>query len=99
MYLKRIFSENVGPIEKVDITPSFNEEGMPKPLILVGGNGSGKSTLLSNVVDSFYEIAGTAFDNVVLKSNGVKSVYYKVISPSEIKSGENRGIINMCGSI
>ena len=89
MYLKRILSENVGPIEKVDIKPSFNSDGTPKPLILVGENGSGKSTLLSNIVDSFYEIAGEAFDDARKKTDGVKSDYYKVISPSEIKNGKN----------
>lgn len=88
MYLKRIISENVGPIEKVDIKPSFNDDGSPKPLILVGENGSGKSTLLSNIVDSFYEIASKAFSNVV-ESDGLSHNLYKTISPSEIKIGKS----------
>lgn len=87
MYLKRIISENVGPIEKVDIKPSFNNDGSPKPLILVGENGSGKSTLLSNIVDSFYEIASKAFSNVV-QPDRMGHVLYKTISPSEIKIGK-----------
>ena len=87
MYLKRIISENVGPIEKVDIKPSFNDDGSPKPLILVGENGSGKSTLLSNIVDSFYEIASKAFSNVV-KPDRLGHVLYKTINPSEIKIGK-----------
>ena len=87
MYLKRIISENVGPIEKVDIKPSFNEDGSPKPLILVGENGSGKSTLLSNIVDSFYEIASKAFSNAV-KPDRLGHILYKTISPSEIKIGK-----------
>jgi len=87
MYLKRIISENVGPIDKVDIKPSFNEDGSPKPLILVGENGSGKSTLLSNIVDSFYEIASKAFSNAV-KPDRLGHILYKTISPSEIKIGK-----------
>lgn len=87
MYLKRIISENVGPIEKVDIKPSFNNDGSPKPLMLVGENGSGKSTLLSNIVDSFYEIASKAFSNVV-QPDRMGHVLYKTISPSEIKIGK-----------
>lgn len=88
MYLKRIISENVGPIEKVDVKPSFNDDGSPKPLILVGENGSGKSTLLSNIVDSFYEIASKAFSNVV-ESDGLSHNLYKTISSSEIKIGKS----------
>lgn len=87
MYLKQIISENVGPIENVDIKPSFNDDGSPKPLILVGENGSGKSTLLSNIVDSFYEIASKAFSNVV-KPDRLGHVLYKTISHSEIKIGK-----------
>lgn len=88
MYLKRIISENVGPIEKVDIKPSFNDDGSPKPLILVGENGSGKSTLLSNIVDSFYNFADEAFSNVMVSNGSFSKKYYKVIMPLEIHSGK-----------
>lgn len=88
MYLKRIISENVGPIEKVDIKPSFNDDGFPKPLILVGENGSGKSTLLSNIVDSFYNFADEAFSNVMVTDGSFSKKYYKVILPLEIHSGK-----------
>lgn len=88
MYLKRIIFENVGPISQIDIRPSFNQDGLPKPLILVGKNGSGKSTVLSNIVDSFYEIAGTCYKNVQKKSSdGLEKDYYKIISRTEIKTG------------
>lgn len=63
MYLKEIEYCNVGPLESVKIIPAIIENN-PKPLILVGENGSGKSTFLSNIIDSFYEIAGIAFSNV-----------------------------------
>lgn len=45
MYINRIVDCNVGPISKIDIYPSFDAEGNPRPLIVVGENGSGKSTL------------------------------------------------------
>lgn len=89
MYLKRIISENVGPISKIDIIPSFNQDGTPKPLILVGENGSGKSTVLSNIVDSFYEIASKAFNNAQISSDGFAKDYYKLISPDEIRCSES----------
>ena len=44
MYIKEIDVENLGPLEKAKIKFSFNEDGTPKPLVLVGKNGSGKST-------------------------------------------------------
>lgn len=88
MYLKRIISENVGPIEKVDIKPSFNDDGSPKPLILVGENGSGKSTLLSNIVDSFYDFANKSFSNALVGSDSFSKTYYKAIMPLEIHSGQ-----------
>ena len=89
MYIKEIDVENLGPLEKANIKFSFNEDGSPKPLILVGKNGSGKSTLISNIVDSFYELASKSFDNVRISQNGANSyAYYKIISPSEISIGK-----------
>lgn len=81
---------NVGPLENIKIHPTINENS-PKPLILVGENGSGKSTFLSNIIDSFYEIAGVAFSNVRQanddSANGYQ--YFKAISPYQITVGKN----------
>lgn len=88
MYLKRIVSENVGPIEKVDVSPSFDDSGLPKPLIFVGENGSGKSTILSNIIDSFFDFANEEYSNVMV-SEGMSKKYYKAILPLEIHSGFN----------
>ena len=88
MYIDRIFDENIGPIEKLNIEFPFNESGLPKPIIFVGENGSGKSTLLSNIVDSLYSIAVKQFDNAMQSNdNGKGNQYYKAISPIEIKIG------------
>ena len=88
MYIDRIFDENIGPIEKLNIEFPFNESGLPKPIIFVGENGSGKSTLLSNIVDSLYSIANKQFDNAMQSNdNGKGNQYYKAISPIEIKIG------------
>lgn len=89
MYIKEIDVENLGPLEKANIKFSFNEDGSPKPLVLVGKNGSGKSTLISNIVDSFYEFASKNFNNVRIPQNGANSyAYFKIISPSEISIGK-----------
>lgn len=88
MYIKKLVYQNVGPIEDVTIEPGFNADGTPKPLILVGENGTGKSTILSNIVDSFYEIAGKAYRNVNenIESGGYQ--YFKSIIPGEIHIGK-----------
>lgn len=89
MYLKEISYCNVGPLEMVEIIPSINENH-PKPLILVGENGSGKSTFLSNIIDSFYEIAGVIFSNVRQPNDNVNNgyQYYKTLSRHQITIGK-----------
>lgn len=91
MYIKEIDVENLGPIEKANIKFNFNEDGSPKPLILVGKNGSGKSTLISNIVDSFYEFAAKAYSNIQIndKNKSSYSCYYKILSPIEIHTGKS----------
>lgn len=91
MYIKEIDVENLGPLEKANIKFSFNEDGSPKPLILVGKNGSGKSTLISNIVDSFYEFAAKAYSNIQIndKNKSSYSCYYKILSPIEIQTGKS----------
>ena len=89
MYLKSIHSVNVGPIEDAKIIFPFNEDGTPKPVVIVGENGTGKSVLLSNIVDSFYEIAGVAFSDVREKDSFSRGdLYYKAVLPQEIKIGK-----------
>ena len=91
MYINEIDVENLGPIEKANIKFNFNEDGSPKPLILVGKNGSGKSTLISNIVDSFYEFAAKAYNNIQIndKNKTSYSCYYKILSPIEIQTGKS----------
>ena len=88
MYIKKLIYENVGPIEQVVITPSFTPEGNPKPVILVGENGTGKSTILSNIVDSFYEMARKAYNNVCETEGGNGYQFYKAILRSDIHVGK-----------
>lgn len=87
MYLKKMVYKNVGPLKEVSINMPFNDDKSPKPIIIVGENGSGKSTLLSNIVDSFYEMAGNAFTNVRKSDAGNAYQYYKIISPTQITFG------------
>lgn len=84
MYLKHMIYENIGPIDRIDIKPSFNEKNEPIPMIIVGENGTGKSILLSNIVDSLYELAGKYYTNACI-SEYFGHQYYKIISPQQIK--------------
>ena len=89
MYLKTIHSVNIGPIDDVKINFPFNEDKTPKPVVLVGENGTGKSILLSNIVDSFYELAGKSFDDALKKDNlSFNQEFYKIIASQEIKIGK-----------
>ena len=88
MYLEFINYQNVGAVHNLSIPFSFNENGNPKPIILVGENGSGKSMLLSNIVDAFYELANKAYTNVSV-NDGVSTKYYKVISTIQISPGKD----------
>lgn len=89
MYIKQLSAVNMGPIKDVSIAFPFQESGNPKPVIIVGENGTGKTTLLSNVVDSLYELAGEAFEDVTESDGGSGHQYFKAISPSEIQIGQN----------
>ena len=89
MYINKLIYENVGPLNWVDIGFSFNEDGSPKPILLVGENGCGKSTILSNIVDSFYEMADRAFGNATETDGRFGHQFYKTINSIEINSGSN----------
>ncbi|MCW3058571.1 MAG: hypothetical protein JWQ02_392, partial [Capsulimonas sp.] len=78
MYLKEILLQNVGPLKLLDVEPSFNPDGNPKPLIIVGQNGTGKTIVLSYIVDALMEFSKTAFVDMVLPGPGVQTPYFKV---------------------
>lgn len=88
MFIEKLYYQNVGPIGELDLTFRKNKNGTPVPLIIVGKNGSGKSILLSNIVDAFYELAGRAYDNAT-ETGGNGHLYYKEISPQQIRVGQN----------
>lgn len=88
VYIKKIIYKNVGPISNIQIDFRFTDKGNPVPVVIVGENGTGKSVFLSNIIDAFYELAGTAFNNV-LQSTENGHQYYKTISPDQIKIGSS----------
>jgi len=85
MFLKRLTVENLGPIERFDIELPFDENGHPKPIILVGENGTGKSILLSLVVNSLIAAKQLFFDDSEVEQDRV----YKLRSPHYISSNKH----------
>ena len=64
MYLKNIHIENYGPIEKLEYSCKFDDEGKPQPLVLIGKNGCGKTLVLVNIIHSLIEIKRKHYDNL-----------------------------------
>ncbi len=74
MYLKNIQIDNYGAIPKLNIEFPFNDDGTPKPVVLVGKNGSGKTLLTSSIVDSLIQIKRSEFHSITEEKD---NSYYK----------------------
>ncbi|ROR10144.1 putative ATP-binding protein involved in virulence [Erwinia sp. JUb26] len=92
MYIKSIQIDNYGAIEKLSLDLPFNEDGTPKPMILVGKNGSGKTLLTSSIVDSLIEIKRSNFQSI---AEAKERSYYKAGKKDYIKQGENYSYIRV----
>lgn len=88
MYLKQVVIENSGPLRWLNLSLNFDKNGLPKPLVLVGGNGSGKTNLLSLVVDAIFEAAANHYDNV-LPTHGVGRSWFRVVGGRTITVGQS----------
>lgn len=90
MYLKNIVIKNIGPIDDLSVELPFKENGDPKPVIFVGENGSGKTIFLSQIIDGFYEIGSSIFDDIGIQ-DGLKRSYYKVSGGGNLQVGKDMG--------
>ena len=86
MYARRIQITNYGPIDHLDIEFPFDEQGRPKPVVLVGGNGSGKSILVSHIVSGLIAAKDFAYGGSPEVADGQ---VYKIRSNQYIKSGSD----------
>lgn len=86
MYLRNLHIRNIGPLEKLDLELEIKSDMNPKPIILVGKNGSGKTYTLSYIVDAFYELAKQQYSDVVTRSSGMESPYFRIISGRDINT-------------
>lgn len=92
MYLRRLFIENVGPIEHIDLKPKFAAGGRPIPLVIVGKNGTGKTIALAHIVDALAEAAKRPFRDIVDGQTEVASPYLKVTGNVNQRYGCESGI-------
>lgn len=92
MYLKKLNFENYGPINKFEITPHFNEDGSPMPIVLMGKNGSGKTLILAQILQALLNNKSEEYDNIPEKE---KTQLYKIISTSYIKNDKQDGMVSI----
>jgi pantothenate kinase-related protein Tda10 len=64
MYVSEIYLRNIGPINEIKITPQFDSDGKPLPILLVGQNGSGKSLTLSVILDALTEARKKKYQSI-----------------------------------
>lgn len=91
MYLKEFNIENYGSIEKLDYKLPFDENGNPKPVVLIGKNGSGKTLLISNIIHSLIEMKKRCYNEI---PEADEFHYYRLGSTDYIKNGYNYSYIN-----
>jgi hypothetical protein len=87
MYLKQLYVENNGPLAHVHLELPFTPEGMPKPVVLVGGNGSGKTNLLSIIADALIIAAQAHYGNVLHGMSPTHKPWFRVIGSRTIRVG------------
>ena len=80
MYLKKALILESGAIKDLEYDFKFNDDGTPKPTVIVGRNGSGKSNLLSFITDALIEIAAKKFDDVVQYTDSGARKFYRISS-------------------
>lgn len=90
MYLKQAIIENSGPLRRLALKLAFTDEGLPKPLVLVGTNGGGKTNFLSLVTDALFEAAAAHYDNV-LPARGMGRAWFRVVGGRTTTIGEAGG--------
>ncbi|MHC9002242.1 AAA family ATPase [Enterobacter adelaidei] len=92
MYLKNIQIHNYGAIQKINIEFPFNDDGTPKPVVLVGKNGSGKTLLTSSIVDSLIQIKRLEFHSI---AEAKDSSYYKAGKKDYIREGQSFSFVRI----
>jgi hypothetical protein len=89
MYLTHAHVLNSGPLEKFEWEFEFQENGHPKPTVLVGKNGSGKSNFFAFLTDSLIELAARKFTDVAPRQVMGGHKWHRIIGHATIRTGTN----------
>jgi energy-coupling factor transporter ATP-binding protein EcfA2 len=87
MYLKSIYCENNGPLRQFAFTLPFDENRLPKPLVLVGRNGSGKTTFLSTIADGLFEAAAAHYQDATSYTRAGARSWFRLVGMQTISVG------------
>lgn len=87
MYLSNALVLNSGPLSQFELAPSFDKQGLPKPIVLLGSNGSGKTNFLSITSDALLEIAAQYYGDALPSQAGGGHKYFRILGGRSQKSG------------
>lgn len=93
MYLKELYIEHNGPLERLNLELSFTSRSSPKPTVFVGSNGSGKTNLLSIFADALFEAAAQHYTDTVAGNLGIQRNWFRVVGGLTGTIGEPEGLI------
>lgn len=85
MYFTEFKIENTGPLGDFILTPEFNRDGSPKPIVIAGENGSGKSILLAHLINFLMMAKQQKYTDSEIEQGKV----YKYRSPNYIQTGKH----------
>jgi hypothetical protein len=94
MYLQRATILNSGALKKVTLTPGFDANSRPKPLVVVGSNGVGKTELLSTIADAIIEVATTHYDDIMPMS-GAGRLFYRIVGARNLRVDSSFGFTRL----